>query len=91
MKLKKAINQLKDLQLDRAGFIVANEEDSIFTQDYEAIKTVLTELERLRSLKQKNLECTSNTQMVKIPLDEYVRLQWEAGFSAGMLQILEQK
>jgi hypothetical protein len=38
-----------------------------------------------------NLECTSNTQMIKIPLDEYVRLQWEAGFSAGMLQILEQK
>ena len=90
MKLKKAINQLKDLQLDRASFIVDNNE-SIFTQDYEAIKTVLTELERLRSLKQKNLECASNTQMVKIPLDEYVRLQWEAGFSAGMLQILEQK
>lgn len=28
-------------------------------------------------------------QMVEIPIEEYARLQWEAGFSAGMLQVLE--
>lgn len=35
---------------------------------------------------EKSEECT---QMVEISLEEYARLQWEAGFSAGMLQVLE--
>lgn len=35
---------------------------------------------------EKREECT---QMVEISLEEYVRLQWEAGFGAGMLQVLE--
>lgn len=63
--------------------------DELYSEDLFRTESEL--VKENENLKQKNSECTSNTQMVKIPLDEYVRLQWEAGFSAGMLQILEQK
>ena len=49
MKLEEAIKQLKSLQEDRKSFIEDEaEHDSIFMQDFEAIETVLQELEKLQ-------------------------------------------
>lgn len=59
MKLEEAINQLISLQEDRKSFMEDEEEkDSIFMQDYKAIETVLSELERLRKeSEEKCLHC----------------------------------
>lgn len=47
MKLKEAIEQLKDLKRDRESFLENNKEhDNIFKKDIEAIDIVLQELEK---------------------------------------------
>ena len=47
MEIKEAVEQLKSLQENRRSFLEDDaEHDSIFMQDYEAIETVLAELEK---------------------------------------------
>ena len=71
MKLEEAIKQLKSLQEDIIEDEV--EHDSIFMQDYEAIETVLQELEKLQKENEKLKEIDLTTVHIKGVCDEKER------------------
>lgn len=90
-EVKDEYNRLKATGLAEQYKGVSDEEITLMRQETKKTrgrpKSVTTAVEKENCTKMSD----TSQKMIEIPLEEYIRLQWEAGFSAGMLQVLEQK
>lgn len=88
-EVKDEYNRLKATGLAEQYKGVSDEEITLMRQETKKTrgrpKGVTTTVEKENCTKMSD----TSKKMIEIPLEEYIRLQWEAGFSAGMLHILE--